>query len=72
MCDKAAFRGESRSRVKPDCDICRHRQKPLDPDGCFIGAGSTDWFGRIWVRLFGCDSFEQLSSWRVDAGRDKP
>ena len=40
--------------MNSNCDTCKNRQKPLDPDGCFKGHGTTGFIGRLLTRLLGC------------------
>lgn len=53
------------------CDICKNRQKRLDPYGCSKEICTTGFFGRLLKKIFGCRLFVELGHWRVVANRNQ-
>lgn len=39
------------------CDTCRHRQKRLDPEGCFLQVSTTGICGRFCRKIFKCERY---------------
>ena len=51
--------GKGAETMTSPCNFCRHRQPSLDPEGCFVQAGSTGIIGRFLRWVFGCERFDQ-------------
>ena len=49
--------------MKFPCDTCRHREKSLDPYGCFLEVSTTGWLGRLCIYIHDCERYGKLDEW---------